>query len=106
MAQSVRTLPEMQEIWVQSLGWGDPLEKEWQPIPVFLPGRSHGLRSLAGYIQSMGLQELDMTERLHHITGRTDAEPEAPVLWPPDTRVDSLEETLMLGNIEHRRRRG
>ena len=23
--------------------------RRWQPIPVFLPGKSHGLRSLAGY---------------------------------------------------------
>ena len=23
--------------------------KEWQPTPVFLPGESHGQRSLAGY---------------------------------------------------------
>ena len=29
---------------------------EWQPAPVFLPGKSHGQRSLAGYIQSMGSQ--------------------------------------------------
>ena len=36
-------------------------------------------------------------------TGRTDAEAEAPILWPPD---DSLEKTLMLGKIEGRRRRG
>ena len=27
----------MQEMWVQSLGWEDPLERKWQPIPVFLP---------------------------------------------------------------------
>ena len=26
-----------------------PLEKEWLPTPVFLPGESHGQRSLAGY---------------------------------------------------------
>ena len=36
--------------------------------------------------------------------GRTDAE--APILWPPDSRTDSLEKTLMLGEIEDRRRRG
>ena len=35
--------------------------------------------------------------------GRTDAEVETPVLWPPH---DSLEKTLMLGKIEGRRRRG
>ena len=27
MAQLVKSLPAMQETWVQSLGWGDPLEK-------------------------------------------------------------------------------
>ena len=25
--------------------WG----RKWQPTPVFLPGKSHGLRSLVGY---------------------------------------------------------
>ena len=38
--------------------------------------------------------------------GRTDAEFEAPVLWPPDMRVNSKEKTLMLEKIESRRRRG
>ena len=36
--------------------------------------------------------------------GRTDAEAETPILWPPD--ADSLEKTLMLGGIGGRRRRG
>ena len=38
-------------------------------------------------------------------TGRTDAEAEAPTLWPPD-ELDSFEKTLMLGKIEGRIRRG
>ena len=38
--------------------------------------------------------------------GRTDAEAEAPVVWPPMRRVDSLEKTLMLGGIGGRKRRG
>ena len=38
--------------------------------------------------------------------GRTDAETETPILWPPHVRVDSLEKTLMLGGIGGRRRRG
>ena len=46
--QMVKNLPAIQETWVQSLGWEDPLEKEWQPTPVFLPGEFHG--------QTMGLQ--------------------------------------------------
>ena len=38
--------------------------------------------------------------------GRTDAEGETPILWLPHGRVDSLEETLMLGGIGSRRSRG
>ena len=37
--------------------------------------------------------------------GRTDAESETPILWPPDTKSDSFEKTLMLGKLEDRRRR-
>ena len=43
IAQLVKNLPAMQETWVLSLGWNDPLEKEKVPIPVFWPGESHGL---------------------------------------------------------------
>ena len=53
----------MQENSVKSLGQEDPLEKEWQPNPVFLPGESHGERSLVGY-SPWGRKESDMTERL------------------------------------------
>ena len=35
------------------------------PIPVFLPGESHGQRSLVGYT-SWGHKELDMTEQYTH----------------------------------------
>ena len=31
---------------------------------------------------------------------------EAPILWPPDVKSNSLEKTLMLGKIEGKRRRG
>ena len=40
------------------------------------------------------------------LIGRTDAEAEALILWPPDVRANSLEKTLMLGKIEGRRKRG
>ena len=46
---AIKNLPAMQEMQIQSLGQEDPLEKEWQPTLVFLPGESHGQRSLAGY---------------------------------------------------------
>ena len=63
MAQWVKNLPAMQETQTQvlSLGLEDPLEEEVATIPVFLPRKSHGQRSLAGY-SSKGHKESDMTE--------------------------------------------
>ena len=39
-----------------------PWRRAWQPIPVFLPGESHGQRSLVGY-SPWGHKELDTTEQ-------------------------------------------
>jgi len=44
-----------------SLGW-DPWRRKWQPTPVFLPGKSHGWRSMTGY-SPWGGKELNMTEQ-------------------------------------------
>ena len=41
-----------------------PLPTPRHPTPVFLPGESHGRRSLVGY-SPRGCKESDMTERLH-----------------------------------------
>ena len=41
-----------------------PWRRKWQPTPVFLPGESHGQRSLVGY-SPRGRKESDTTERLH-----------------------------------------
>ena len=38
--------------------------------------------------------------------GRTDAEAETPTVWPPDEKSWLTGETLMLGNIESKSRRG
>ena len=38
--------------------------------------------------------------------GRTNVEAETPIFWPPDVKSYTFEETLMLGKIEGRRRRG
>ena len=60
----VKTLPSVQETrfdpWVGNIPW----RREWQPTPVFLPGKSHGWRSLAGS-SPCGHKELDTTEWLH-----------------------------------------
>ena len=53
----------MQERQGQSLSWKDPLERKWQVTPVFLPGKFHGQRSLAGY-SPWSLKESDTTEWL------------------------------------------
>ena len=47
--QRLNHLPAMWETWVRSLGQEDPQRRKWQPTPVFLPGESHGRRSLVGY---------------------------------------------------------
>ena len=44
-------------LWVRKI----PLRSSWQPTPVFLPGESHGQRSLAGY-SPWSCKESDMTE--------------------------------------------
>ena len=43
--------------WVRKIPW----RRAWQPTPAFLPGESHGQRSLAGYILE-GCKKLDMTK--------------------------------------------
>ena len=63
----VKHLPTMWDTGVQILGQEDPLEEEWQPISVFLPGESHGWRSLLGY-SPWGRKELDTPEQLHSFT--------------------------------------
>ena len=47
VAQTVKNLPVMQETQVRSLGLEDPLGREWQPTPIFLPEEIHGQRRLA-----------------------------------------------------------
>ena len=61
--QSVKNLPAVQETRVRSLGWEDPLEKEMATTTVFLPGKSHGQKSVVG-CSPWGRKESDMTERL------------------------------------------
>ena len=50
------------ESWVGKIPW----RRGWQPTPVFLPGESHGQRSVAGY-SPWGGKELDMTKVTEHM---------------------------------------
>ena len=50
--------------------------------------------------------EVNPKGNYQYFIGRTDTKAEAPILWPPDEKSESLEKTLMLGKSEGRRRRG
>ena len=47
----------MQDTWVQSLGWEDPLEKEMATHSGILAWRILGLQSLVGY--TIGLERVE-----------------------------------------------
>ena len=53
----------MQETQVQVKG-KIPWRRAWQPTPVFLPGESHGQRSLAGYSLLLLLLSLQLCPTL------------------------------------------
>ena len=61
MAQLVKNLPAMQETRVRPLAGNTRWRKAWQPMPVFLPGESHGQRILVGY-SPWFRKESDMTD--------------------------------------------
>ena len=46
------------DAWVGKIPW----RRKWQPMPVFLPGESHGQRSLVGY-SPWGYKVSDTTEQ-------------------------------------------
>ena len=56
----------------------------------------------------MNIQEglNDIPEYSGIFIGRTGAEVEAPILWPPDAKSRLIKKTLMLGKINSRMRRG
>ena len=76
--------------WVGKISW----RRKWQPTPVFLPGKSHGRRSLVDYSPRYH-KESDTTERLHfhflhgrHCTSHFQ-------VWPPLILTKSLRDTLL-----------
>ena len=56
VGQMIMNSPAMQETWVQSLSWQDPLE-EGMATPVFLPGESLWTEEPGG-LQSLGSQRV------------------------------------------------
>jgi len=52
-----KNMPAMQEAWVQSRGWEDPLEKGMATYSIILPWRIPWTEELCG-LQSMGSQRV------------------------------------------------
>ena len=74
-------------LWV----WKIPCRRKWQPTPVFLPGKSHGLRSLAGYNpwgskSWTGLSDWTTTSVGHHCLA-ADPAPEWTLCWIENTMI-------------------
>ena len=61
MAQMVKNLPTVQETWVQSLGWEDPMEKGMATHSSILAWRISWTEGLVSYCP-WGHKELDRTE--------------------------------------------
>ena len=62
VVQTIKNLPAMQETWVRSLGWEDPLAGvgwggAWQTTPIVPPGESPWTEKPGG-LQSMGSQRV------------------------------------------------
>ena len=64
MAQLVENLPAMQETWVGSLGWEDPLEKEKATYSSILAWKIPWTEEPGGLQSIWGHKESDMTELL------------------------------------------
>ena len=57
LSQMVKNLPAMQETWVPSLGWGDPLGEDLATHSSILTWRIPWIEE-PGRLQSMGLQRI------------------------------------------------
>ena len=86
--------------------WELAINKDWAPKNWCL--RTLVLeKTLESPLDSNKIKSVNLEgNQLWIFIARADAEAEAPTLWPPDGRANSLEKTLMLGKIKGRRRRG
>ena len=67
MAQTVKHLSAMQETWVRSLVWEDPLEKEMAAHSSILAWKIPWTEEPGGLYTPRGSKELDTTERFHFL---------------------------------------
>ena len=64
VAQMIKHLPAMQEIWVQCPGWEDPLEKEMATHSITLAWKTPWTEE-PGRLQSKGLQRVRLHFHFH-----------------------------------------
>ena len=70
--------------WFEKTPW----RRKWQPTPVFVPGKSHGQRSLADY-SPWGCKESDTTEHTHTHT-HTRTRTHVFLYWQQSNKVDKI----------------
>ena len=73
-----------------------PWRRSWQPNPVFLPGESHGQRSLMDYMQSVGLQSVrhhqsDLVYSTQLVTQSEVSQKEKKQIWVIKAYIQNLE---------------
>ena len=87
VAQSVKNLPAVWEMWVWPLGWEDPLEKKMAThFSGFLPGEFHGQRSLEGY-SPWGPQRVGHNWATKHSTPQGNWDPTSNMEQPKKKRL-------------------
>ena len=85
--------------WIGKIPW----RRAWQPTPVFLPGESHGQRSLVG-CSPQGHTGLDMTEVTQHAAPYIPSGPITAVWWnhlPPGIHIVPMLCYAMLSHFSH-----
>ena len=92
---AVKNPPEMQEMWVQSLGGKDALEKEMATHSSILAWEILWTEEPDG-LQSMRLQELDMTERQNYHHQLSVQSPEASLVRLPGYQSPQMKGCLWL----------
>ena len=74
MAQQIKNSPAVRrhrrcwfDLWAGKIPW----RKKWQPTPVFLPGESHGQRSLVVTVHGIARVGHDLVTETHSTTQTT-----------------------------------
>ena len=77
-------------------------KRKWQPSPVFLPGKSHGQWSLAGY-SKLGCEELDTTEAAENImrnAGLEEAQARIKIAGRNNNNLRYADDTTLMAESE------